>query len=179
MTLRHYLAGVALCALAACATLTPERRPAFDLLGRVAVAYDEGAFSSNIRWRHDARDEIWLMTPLGQTLAHIVDEPNGATLTAADQRQYRAFSVEQLTRQALGWELPLAQLQYWIDGLPAPGLPVTRRVADDGGRTSILEQHGWRIDYAYAADGGQPRRLEMRKGSAEIRVVVDERRAVE
>src|SRR6185503_21292358 len=83
--------------LPACALFGPES-PApsdapFDLVGRVAVNSDGRAFSSNVRWQHSgAREEVWLLTPLGQTLAHIVSDSDGATLTAADQKQYRAAS---------------------------------------------------------------------------------------
>ena len=97
----------ALCAiavLAGCVTapLAPRDSRAFDLLGRVLVTYSGGAVSSNVRWEHAGdRDEIWLMTPTGQTLAHVLDTADGAVLTRADQQQFRAGNVETLTRRAL------------------------------------------------------------------------------
>lgn len=168
--------------VAACATLpespgVPASPSPFDLSGRVLVSYDGHAFSSGVRWLHAAeRDEISLLSPAGQTLAYIAGEAGGATLTAADQRQYRAASVESLTREALGWELPLASLQYWVQGQPAPvGVPdaVER---DAGGRLAALTQNGWRIVFVYyppAEHGGLPRRLEMSSGAQEIRLVID------
>src|SRR5512146_1660501 len=89
---------------AGCATTGPGIRPVpgdantpFDLSGRVLVTYDGRAFSSGVRWRHVAEhDEIWLLSPVGQTIAYIVSDSEGATLTAADQKQYRAASVEDL-----------------------------------------------------------------------------------
>jgi outer membrane lipoprotein LolB len=178
MTRRALAAAcIAAALLAACATvpLAPRDPKPFDLLGRVAVAYSGGAVSANFRWEHAARqDEIWLMTPTGQTLAHIVDSADGAVLTRADQQKYEAASVEALTQKALGWALPLALLQYWVRGAAAPG-PVTG-TQTDGGRLTALEQHGWRVALTYYTDGefaGLVRRVDLTDGANEIRFVVD------
>lgn len=170
--------------VAGCATLSPdaggpgEPSPTpFDLSGRVLVSYDGRAFSSGLRWQHGpGRDEIWLLTPIGQTLAHIVNEPDGATLTGADQRQHRAVSVDSLTRQALGWELPLARLQYWVRGEIAPGSAPGTVERDANQRLIRLEQHGWRIvfaNYPLEEHEGLPRRLDLARDAHEIRLVID------
>ena len=170
--------------VAGCATLSPdaggpgEPSPTpFDLSGRVLVSYDGRAFSSGLRWQHGpGRDEIWLLTPIGQTLAHIVNEPDGATLTGADQQQYRAISVDSLTRQALGWELPLARLQYWVRGEIAPGSAPGAVERDANQRLIRLEQHGWRIvfaNYPLEEHEGLPRRLDLARDDHEIRLVID------
>lgn len=178
---RLLAAGAAALLCAACAMFTPGANVSvaepFDILGRVLASSEGRAFSANFRWRHAAADnEIWLMTPVGQTLAYIVADANGATLTAADQQEYRALSVEGLTRQALGWPLPLAQLQHWIRGGTVPGSAVAVVTRDARGRLSLLEQEGWRIRYTYpeTGDGILPRQLELTQGGQRIRMVIDE-----
>ena len=173
--------------LPACAALAPERRAdippeaPFDLLGRVLVSYGGRAFSSNVRWQHTAEsDEIWLMSPVGQTLAHIVYDADGAILTAADQQKYRASSVESLTRQALGWELPLARLQYWVRGKLVPGSAPDAVERDALQRLAALTQDGWRmafVNYPPEQHGGLPRRLDLAGASQEIRLVIDDWRS--
>jgi outer membrane lipoprotein LolB len=171
-------------AVSACATVAPGSRelPAagaspFDLSGRVLVNYDRRAFSSSIRWQHaQQRDEIWLLSPVGQTLAYIDAAAAGATLTAADRTQYRAGSVDSLTRRALGWELPLAQLQYWVQGEAAPFSTPEAVARDAEARITALTQDGWRIVLIYfpqAEHGGLPRRLELTQGANQIRLVID------
>ncbi len=179
--IRLLAAGAAVLLCAACAMLTPGANvPAaepFDILGRVLASNDGRAFSANFRWRHTAVDnEIWLMSPIGQTLAYIAADANGATLTAADQREYRALSVEGLTRQALGWPLPLAQLQHWIRGATVPGSATAVVDRDARGRLLLLEQEGWSIRYVYPETGGGilPRQLELTQGGQRIRMVIDE-----
>jgi outer membrane lipoprotein LolB len=165
--------------VAACATapLAPRDQHPFDLLGRVFVTYSGGAVTSNVRWEHAAeRDEIWLMTPTGQTLAHIVDTPAGATLTRADQQQFRAASVEALTHRALGWTLPLSPLQYWVRGMPTPGSGPEVLERDKQNRLISFNQNGWRVSLTYHEAGelaGKVRRVDLKDGTNEIRFVVD------
>lgn len=154
----------------------------FDFSGRVLVSFEGRAFSSALRWQHaPGRDEIWLLSPVGQALAHIVDGGSGALLTAADQRQYRAESAEGLTRRALGWELPVTNLKYWVRGDVAPGSAVDAIERGDDQRIARLEQSGWRVTLAYYPAqeyGGLPRRLDLVGGSQEIRLVIDTWRGV-
>jgi len=168
--------------LAGCAALEPlpppsPPAPAFELIGRVAVNYDGRAFSSGVRWQHTAeRDELWLLTPAGQALAHIVGDAAGATFTGSDRTEYRARDVSGLIRRALGWEMPVMRLAWWVQGELAPGAVVQAVERDQYGRLAVLAQEGWRIAYVYdpPEERGSPlRRLVLADGSTEIRLVVD------
>lgn len=164
------------CAIFTAGTNVPAAEP-FDILGRVLASNDGRAFSANFRWRHALADnEIWLMSPVGQTLAHIATDDGGAILTTADQQEYRAMSVESLTRKALGWPLPLAQLQHWIRGATVPGGTAATVNRDARDRLLLLEQEGWRIRYIYPETGDNmlPRQLDLTQGGQRIRMVVDE-----
>jgi outer membrane lipoprotein LolB len=174
------LALVAAISLAACAITAPPPATSdtpFDIVGRVAVNSAGRAFSSSVRWQHGAgREELWLLTPLGQTVAHIVSEPAGATLTTADQQQYRATSVETLTVKALGWELPLSRLTWWVRGEPVPGTVPGSAERDERSRLTVLDQDGWHVtfvNYPPAEHGGLPRRLDLKRGDQEIRFLID------
>jgi outer membrane lipoprotein LolB len=179
---KTYGALAAALLLTACAALEPAPQPvaraaAFDLVGRVAVNYDGRAFSGNVRWEHTAeRDEIWLLTPLGQALAHIVGDASGAIYTGADRKQVRARDIESLTRRALGWELPIAHLSWWVQGAIAPAA-VTQKLERDGqGRLASLGQDDWLISYSHfppEQHGGRPRRLDIAAGTQEIRLLID------
>lgn len=181
MNLVRAFAAAVLVLFAGCAAFdpAPQLPPAasFDMVGRVLVSGEGRAFSSNLRWRHDAlSDELWLMSPVGQTLAHIAADGTGATLTTPDQQEYRALSAESLTRRALGWPLPLGGLRYWIQAAPAPGSNAATVTRDAAGRLSLLEQDGWSVRYAYPdppAPTALPRRLDMTRGEQQIRLVID------
>jgi outer membrane lipoprotein LolB len=179
--LLRFCATLCAASLAACTTIgtvAPDAAPApaFELAGRMVVRYQDRAFSSAVRWKQAAAaDEIWLTAPLGQTLAYLQADANGATLTAADQQQYRATSIESLTRSALGWRFPVAGLRYWVLGQPAPQLPLTAEERDGDGRLSRMQQRDWRVAFEYAAaDSTRPSRVEVAGAEAQLRLVTDE-----
>jgi outer membrane lipoprotein LolB len=168
--------------LPACAMLQPERPAerarAFDLVGRVAVNHEGRAFSGGVRWEHTAeRDEIWLLTPVGQALAHIVgDAQGGATYTGADRSRHSARDIASLTRRALGWELPIEHLSWWVQGAIAPAAVIQHVERDEHERLVLLAQEGWRIAYIHYPPteyDGRPRRLDIANGAQEVRFIID------
>jgi outer membrane lipoprotein LolB len=177
-----------LAALSGCAPLPPRIEPPagaaapavqpgrFHLGGRVSVKYDGQGFSGGLRWQQSGdTDDLLLLSPLGQGVAHVVRDATGVSLTTADQQNYRAPDAESLTEQVLGWRLPLSGLRYWVLGAPAPGPGVPQR--DQSRRLSHLDQDGWRIDYLgyQLVDGVElPGRIEMQRGDLEIRLLIDE-----
>ncbi len=173
--------GVALAAalLAACAGLAPQRVietvPAFELAGRIAVRYQDRGFTSALRWKQNGgSDEIWLTAPLGQTIAYLRADGGGATLTAADQQQYRAGSIESLTGSAFGWRFPVAGMRYWVLGQSAPGMTLAAVERDAADRITRLWQADWQITFNYAGpDVTRPSRIEAAGADAEIRLVID------
>ena len=165
--------------LAACAELpqqgVAEATTAFELTGRIAVRFQDRAFSSALRWKRDAGgDEIWFTAPLGQTIAYLRADNGGATLLAADQKQYRAGSIESLTRSALGWRLPIAGMRNWVLGQPAPGVAAATVERDDASRITRFLQDDMRIAFSYAEPGAiRPSRIDVAGGEGEIRFVID------
>jgi outer membrane lipoprotein LolB len=165
--------------LAACAgnplAPVPFNTAGFDLAGRMAVRTQDRAFSSALRWKQNADgDEVWLNTPLGQTLAYLQDNRAGATLTTAEQKQYHAQTIESLTQSALGWRFPLAGLRYWVLGQTAPGVAHAELARDGANRISRFVQADWQVALEYAdAAALRPSRLELAGGDAHIRLVID------
>ena len=187
MTLPGLRAALAAALLAGCAALSPSHAPVtpvpFDLIGRIAVSYDGRSFFSNVRWHHtQRRDEIWLLSPAGQTLAHIVSDADGATLTGADRSEYSGVNVESLTRQGLGWELPLTRLGWWVQGEAVPGTPAQDVERDVRARLVAFTQDGWRVTLrrdALIESNPLPRRVEVAAEGHVIRLIIDRWRSVD
>ena len=176
----RWCAALAAALLAACTTtgtLAPAAPPApgFEFAGRIVVRYQDRGFSSAVRWKQNSgSDEIWLIAPLGQTIAYLQADAAGATLTTAEQQQYRAGSIESLTRSALGWPFPVAGMRYWLLGQVAPQLALGTIERDPSGRITSLRQDDWKVTFSHAApDAAFPSRIAVVGADAEIRLVID------
>jgi outer membrane lipoprotein LolB len=178
-------AVVVLCALfiSACATtprapvVDPAHLQSFELNGRVNVRAERAAYPGRIRWQHaPERDEVWLYSPIGTAIAHMRQDPGGATLATSDGKEYRAAHVTELARSVLGYDLPLDGMQYWVRGLPWPALD-NMREDDPSGRPKQIQQGGWKVvylDWEPAGATGLPSKLDLAGEGLRMRLVVDQ-----
>jgi outer membrane lipoprotein LolB len=169
--------------VAGCASVQPVPRAgaesalgaAWTLQGRIGVQSGEQSLSGQIHWRHrtDA-DDLLMTSPLGQGVARIVRDAEGVSLEVPNQPKRRAPDADTLTREALGYDLPMAGLSWWVRARPDPAraFEATR---DAAGRLAQLRQDGWVIDYLqYAADmPARPRKLVVSRDGLQIRLVAD------
>ena len=82
--------------------------------------------------------------------------------------------MQSLTREVLGWDLPLAGLRYWVTGRADPGVPVQAQSRDDNERLKSLVQNDWRITYAeYFGDSAMPARLMLAYDRLNLRLIVE------
>jgi outer membrane lipoprotein LolB len=177
------LCGVLVAVLAGCASTRPAQVlpasnvsiDAFSLSGRVAVKLDARGYSASLRWRHSAtRDSLRLLSPVGSVVGEIESDSNGATLTTGDKRVYRSNDAQSLTREVLGWDLPLSGLRYWVIGRADPASPVQEQERDDNQRLKSLMQNDWHIAYLeYFGDSALPARLSLAYDRLKLRLIVE------
>lgn len=118
-----------------------------------------------------------MYSPIGVTVAHMRQDAAGATLTASDGKEYHGEHITQLARKVLGYELPLEGLQYWVRGLPWPGLDKGERQVDETGRLKQIQQGPWQVEYldwSPAGASGLPSKLDLTGEGLRMRLVVDE-----
>jgi len=174
---------------AGCATLPPagetEDWPArraelqslqtWTLNGRVAVSTAADGFSGGLAWRQDgARAQIELRGPLGGMALSIRLDGTAMTVTDGSGDSIAGEAAHDFVAAEIGAPLPVAELRYWLIGVPAPGLPHRENVGADG-RLAGLEQAGWQLHYArYETVGGLalPARIEIESTAARLRLVV-------
>jgi outer membrane lipoprotein LolB len=167
--------------LAGCATTRaplPDSNVAitdFSLAGRVAVKVDTKGYSAGLQWRHaGTSDSVQLLSPVGTMVAQLSVDAGGATLVTGDKKVHRSGNVQELTRDVLGWDLPLDGLQHWVLGRTDPALPVEAEQRDARGRLQRFTQNGWRVDYlAYTGDGVLPARMSLLHQRLSLRLVID------
>lgn len=163
--------------------LSSEASPSFGLSGRIAVKGSKESFSGGVQWRHaEGRDDIMLLSPLGQALAQLMRTPEGVQLTTAERENYYAADMESLTEKVLGWRLPIMGLPYWVQGKNSPLTPSA--IDFDGeGRVVAIKQDGWEIAYSgyfppdhvqvAAPQTVRAKLLQLKRGDLQIKLVVD------
>jgi outer membrane lipoprotein LolB len=177
----------ALAALAGCATRPPAPAPAtpwaqrlavlqqaasWGLEGRTAVAIGTQGWQASLLWQQLGDDsQVHLSGPLGVGALLLELTPQGLALNGAPPGDATLGQVQ----ARLGFEPPLANLRFWLLGVPDPhaAFDLTRNAAD---RAQHLVQSEWHIEYQrYAPVGSDalPDRLVLERGDVRVRVVVD------
>lgn len=115
----HVLGMVALAFLAGCAQMRPASQQPDQWTGRLALRVESEqaqSFSAGFELKGNAgTGQLSLYSPLGGTLAQLAWEPGNARLRwEGKERQFD--SLEALTKQATGTELPIASLFQWLAG---------------------------------------------------------------
>ncbi len=183
-------AATILSLLAGCATLAPPaaeddwpaRREALQALdawvldGRVAVAAGEDGFSGGLRWaqRSDG-SEIRISGPMGGSLIWIHEGDNNV-VAIGEQPPLAEGEADRMLERLLGTGkgLPVAEMRYWVVGVPAPGVPADEMLSDDR-RLASLAQSGWQVRYDRYENVGAlllPSRMEMTTEGLRLRVIV-------
>lgn len=185
--------------LAGCATTSPpaplateqvaQRRfhETIDIGGRLSVRYQangrDEALHGNFTWSQTpAQTVVTLLSPLGQTVAVIDVNAEGATLRQAGQQAKSALSVDALTAETLGWPLPVAGLRDWLQGFAVD--TTGRRLVASPPETRVDSRDGWRIHYASwlednpSSQQNRPKRIDLARhteqaGDVSLRIVID------
>jgi outer membrane lipoprotein LolB len=152
----------------------------FALQGRLAAAVSGEGFSSNLAWVQDgAASRVDLRAPLG--FGSVTLRRDGDALSYESSRGERldGDAARDALGRVLGFDPPLANLPWWVRGLPGPGSPATETAGPDG-RLASLEQDGWRLTYdEYRESAAGPRRallpyrLTLTRDAVRLRLLVN------
>ncbi|CAH1045327.1 lipoprotein insertase outer membrane protein LolB [Halomonas sp. TD01] len=191
---RLLMAGLALLALAGCATQAPvddggrqagqwERQQAdveaFDtwtLVGKAGLRTPQENTSANLDWnQHPHYFRMLISGPFGGGRSVLEGREGRFSLTTSDGR-FEAETPEALMEDQLGWALPVRAMPDWVRGLPGSHASYQLET-DELGFPNHLQQDGWEIDYRdWEQVEGMwlPRRLVMNYGDLRITLVVNQ-----
>lgn len=187
--------AVAALGLAACQTIPPavvvgpgadapwpEQRAALEKLdrygldGRVAVAANGQGFSASLRYQQfPQRSDLSLDGPLGLGgLRVALDGQKIAIATSRGEKLDGDEARDELERR-LGFALPLAELRWWLLGIPAPG---EVSLDEDAGTGEIrgFTQSGWQVSIKARTAGlgfSLPQRLTAEREGARLKLLVE------
>jgi outer membrane lipoprotein LolB len=166
------------------AALSDARRAAigdWSLSGRVAISGDRQGGSGRIDWvQRDGRYDIRLSAPVTRQGWRLTGDARSARLEGVEGGPRESADVEQLLRQATGWDVPVRAMVDWVRGVAAPQASYGPVQVDHGpgDLPAVIAQAGWRIEYRdwYEAGAEQPalpRRIEAARDDARVRLLVD------
>jgi len=119
----------------------------WSLEGRLAVSNASDGGSGYLSWRQQGdTSRMDFHGALGRGAWRLLANQDGAELEFADGSRYHAATIDDLVRDQVGWQIPVETLAWWIRGLAAPGR-YQRRLLDEEGRLSRLDQNGWTIEF--------------------------------
>lgn len=177
----------ALLALAGCTTTGPRVPPvpvtsleslaSWQANGRIAVAGAQSGGSGNFEWQQaKSASNIVIRGPIGIGSLRVsldAEHPEQMELQLGDGRKLQADAAWAELEAQLGAPVPAVNLRYWLLGLAAPG---AHEWLEQGERTAVLAQDGWRIEFLeYTVVNGQrtPSRIKATHGPARIRLLID------
>lgn len=149
----------------------------FSLRGRLGVKTAPKSFSARLSWQHAAEvDNIDVYSPLGGKVAHITKTPESVIFTDNNKKTIEAQTAETLTKNTLGFELPLSGLSHWALGRTVNKGIVNAITWNRDGSVNTLQQNGWDIQYKdYMTSGAYllPRKIILKNKKITLKLLVE------
>ena len=119
----------------------------WELRGRIALRSRDEGLQASLHWVRDGvRHRIALVGPLGSGQVRLTQGADSAELIDADKKRYRGTTARDVLARTTGWDVPLESLNWWVLGLPAPGVQAEQELDGDG-RLRTLTQSGWEVEF--------------------------------
>ena len=135
----------------------------FTAEGRISLRQGDRRDHLRFSWdRSPGKDVVLLMTPLGQGLAELTRDADGARLVQPTQAPVSAGSLAQLAQRAFGMPVPLDAMADWLRGA----------------QSSLSgEIDGWRVAVTDTSPFRERRLLrvmEARRNDVELTLIIDD-----
>lgn len=153
----------------------------WEAIGKMGVRSPRENGSANLTWLQAGDNyRIHLSGPLGAGATVISGSSAGVSLQRGSDPAVFAANPAQLTEQVMGWPLPVAEMFYWVRGLPAPGA-ASGQQKNAQGYLQSLQQSGWQLSFGEYTKAGPytlPTRIKAstsnQAGPVSVTVVIKE-----
>lgn len=149
----------------------------WSLDGRFAASDGTHGGSGSLGWRqHGQRFEFTLRAPITGKTVQLDGGPDGAVLTGVGKQPLAGRDAADVLNAEFGWEVPVADLAWWVRGLRAPGRPAVLTFGANG-LPATLDQDGWHVDYRewYAERTPPlPRKVYASRAPYSVRVFIEQ-----
>jgi outer membrane lipoprotein LolB len=122
-------------------------RTLWGLHARFAASDGDHGGSGSLDWSQKGdRYRFTLRAPITGKTVELEGGPGGAVLTGAGREPLAGRNAGEVLNAEFGWNVPVADLAWWVRGLRAPGAPAILTFGANG-LPATLDQDGWHVDY--------------------------------
>jgi outer membrane lipoprotein LolB len=156
-------------------TVDPDQLTQWTAKGRIALtAQGEGGSGSFVWQQRSERTELSVRGPLGAGGLNVVTDGESLQIDDGSGLPIDGEAARAALEQRLGAQLPLAELRYWMLGVPAPGPGIVQPAT---GSAPGFTQGSWVVSYEGSretAGWALPARLTATTAGARVRIVIDD-----
>jgi outer membrane lipoprotein LolB len=149
----------------------------YALSGRVAVAANGQGFSANLRYRQlPQRAELALDGPMGIGGLRMEYDDRELSVTNSRGEKLDGEAARAEIEARVGFALPLAELRWWLLGMPSPGASAEKNEQGPDGPITDFRQNGWHVSIDSRAPGlgfSLPQRLTAHREGARLKLLVE------
>lgn len=147
----------------------------WTIRARLGVSDGHHGGSGSLVWvRRGSHFDFELQAPVTGRSFRLHGGPGQVQLDGLNQGSLYGSDARGLLQQAVGWQVPMPQLDYWVRGMRAPGSPAQLLFGTDG-LPQRLGQDGWTVEYRdwYPdTNPAMPRRVFASRGDDRVRMVI-------
>jgi outer membrane lipoprotein LolB len=141
------------------------------------VAQGQGGNGSFVWQQRSERTELMVRGPLGAGGLQVITDGELLELADSSGQPLDGAAARAELERRLGVALPLAELRYWMLGVPAPQETAGPVEKPEGAMTPGFIQRGWTVSYETVGEQAGwrlPSRLSATMGNTRVRIVVDD-----
>ncbi|TDO96474.1 lipoprotein insertase outer membrane protein LolB [Marinomonas balearica] len=150
---------------------------AWDTQGRVGIRTKDDAISGNFSWHHTNEEfQLNIVGPFGQGSTELSKSTDGVVTLKNSEETVTGTNAERLLFEQLGWRFPVAQVKYWIRGLPYPYSEARiENQPDNLAKPKVIRQDGWEVTYSSYVDVNNlelPRKIQVTKPPYRVNLII-------
>ena len=144
----------------------------------MAVAANGQGFSGTLRYRQAGqRADLSIDGPMGLGGLRLVADGEDVSVATSKGDKLDGNAAREELERRLGFEMPVAQLRWWLLGIPEPGTGEASPPANGSPEPlPDFEQDGWRVAVSSRASAlgfSLPQRLTIEREGARMKLLVD------
>jgi outer membrane lipoprotein LolB len=154
----------------------------WTLQGRLNIRQQNNSDTVSVNWQQQEQDFVINLSGvfgLGATM--ISGDQYSIRLERGNEEVLTAASLNEFTREVIGYEFPAEVLYYWVRGIPAPDRPADIELNDQQ-LLSVLRQidsqgNTWQLEYdRYTVTDGHslPGRIRMSQADYRLTLLIQD-----